>query len=108
MKSSRIDVFKPLIIRRLAMNRREFIKQMGLPLVMAWGALFAVGNRQPIQAGSKKGSNKRNRGKKSGNASSGAPGGSNLTGMDLGSGRLKAGGGKGNDKGFIVFDDLSK
>jgi hypothetical protein len=96
--------------RRVVMKRRDFFKTVGLPVAAAVGAVFASGIREPARAGKKF-----NRGNSGGNSggnkksnSSGNDNNSGLSGMDLGSGRLKMDHDGKSDQGFIVYDDLSK
>lgn len=89
------------------MERREFIKTLGLPVLAAVGIVAASGLGESASAWkNKRGSNKSGGSRKK--SSSGRGKSSNVSGMDLGSGRLKTDQGSSNDNGFIVYDDLSK
>lgn len=89
------------------MERREFIKTLGLPVLAAVGMVAASALGDSASAWKKK----RGNSSKSGNrnkSSSGGGNNSNLSSAGLGSGRLKTDQGSKNDKGLIVYDDLSK
>jgi hypothetical protein len=68
------------------MNRRDFIRNIGWSVLTAAGMIIAAGSREPVYAGGKKGGRKSGAGKRSGKLSGKS---SNVSTMDLGSGRLK-------------------
>jgi hypothetical protein len=71
------------------MNRRDFVRNIGWSALTAVGMIIAAGSREPVYAGGKKGGRKSGAGKRSGKSSGSGANSSNVSGMDLGSGRLK-------------------
>ncbi len=72
------------------MNRRDFIRNIGWSALTAVGMIIAAGSREPVYAGGKKGGRKSSSGKRSGKSSGSGANSSNVSTMDLGSGRLKS------------------
>ena len=82
------------------MNRRDFLRKMGLPVLTAAGILIAAGIREPASAG-KKGRRNSGGGGNQSQGSSGTGNSSNVSTLDFGSSRITTDKGQQGQKGLM-------